>query len=232
METLLIAQEELEAYVREENEREQANGLFSTSSQWFKFSSYEIIKNKYNEYYIIPEKNSTMTIYEPFKLFPKILVDYLELITNLKELENKYNLTKANILWEDIAAKEYLKHDLNRAKLLLPFIENYGLFGLFNEYIERIEPECNSPTIDYDKYIAVLKPNSRFLKRLNYNIKRSDNSYSIEYEKLAGHFLPRLSSPFPNIAKHNKHKPLFYENYAENIYDMLMGISKNPSKKT
>lgn len=206
--------EELAEYEKAESIREQAPGLFSLSPKWFKFSDYEILDTK-KGLYIAPIKNSLKILYEPFKLFPEILQDYLQLLIDLKSLQE---LNADKNCSEDEVIRMFKKLDFKRAETILPFVRKYGLLGLFNDCLLSIEPDFNDDT--GEKHIAVLSHNSRFYLSSFYQTNAVN--FSVEYEKLASHFLPRLCSPYPNIYESKAESKIFHENYAERINDIML----------
>ncbi|WP_199533598.1 GIY-YIG nuclease family protein [Romboutsia maritimum] len=88
--------------------------LSNFKTEWIKYSEYELKNDNDGNTYIIPAKNSTYTIYNPFEVSDKLLFDLIEL--------------------GDEALKEYINKELILEKIIL-FAKNYGLLGLVSSNV-------------------------------------------------------------------------------------------------
>lgn len=179
----------------------EANALFSSKSKWFKFSEYEIMAHpQYNGMLcIVPKKGASMKKYVPSNEFPTILTDFMEMLLQLSEI----NLSLAKI-----------DGNLMRkcAEILLIFINKWGLFGHFFEYVESI----NFTKIKSQKAIIVnLKATP--LSPKYYEIKDKIIGHTVDYETYASLFLPRLNRPYPNPIPGMGKTDIFYSNYGEPV---------------
>ena len=88
--------------------------LNNFKTQWIKYDDYQIkIDNNGNEY-IVPNKDSNYTIYNPFEVSDKLLFDLIDL--------------------GDAALKKDADKDIIKKKILL-FARNYGLLGLISSSV-------------------------------------------------------------------------------------------------
>lgn len=179
-------------WLREEMLCEKAPALLSPSPKWFKFSEYEVFDTDLG-LYIGSKKNSKIEYYEPFKLFPAILEDYLRLVVKLRAISRfKPNVVKAS---KEERYRLYLKEkEYQKTKATLPFVQKYGLFGLFYECISDIYPK----KVTSNEFNAVLDPKCSTFLPMFFQQHLVSNSI-IEYDKLAARFLPELSPPYPYV---------------------------------
>ena len=214
-----ISPEEIQEYLSNEQYLAESPGLFSKSTQWFRFDRLETILID-GHHCILPVKNSKMIVYEPFKFFPQILADYLTLIARIMKIENEFAETDYGEISDEAEDKLYLRHDERRAHLLLPFIQKYGPFGLVNYYIERFETDHENSIPNHTKRIVILRPNIKYHTGLHFKVKLDNGNFWIRYDDLAAYFLPRLNPPYPFIDGSPRDVRRFYSKYGEKAVDI------------
>ena len=125
------------------------------TAKWCKYSKYKIEKFS-DTVYIVPEKNATPTIYDPFEIKNQILKDLL-VIGKESSGNDVFKFGDKKITTEAQSKME------NFQEIVLEFVNNYGLLGNF-----RYLPE------NYD-----FMDNEEILVQLENNISMS----ALEFEK-------------------------------------------------
>lgn len=212
-----------------ENPLPDSPGLFSKSPIWFKHSAYDIKEVKGN-LYICPVSGSTLTHYKPFEKFPQIMVDFIELLVKLNKVNDKqereYNRGLSKNITEGEQIKSLGKAEMERAKLLLEFISQYGPLGIIYEYIEGLYPCRKDGNDNFDKLIVAL--DTKAYSGLSYSLqKKIMPSYTkegifnfipiIKYDDLCSYFLLNDREPYPEIRSKE-----FKEYYSEKINDIIL----------
>lgn len=118
-------------YEINERKKDEALQLFSTRTEWTKYKEYKIIYLD-NIPVIVPIDETTIHRYNPFDFYPQILLDFVDLTTNIHQISVDYKQDK--------------KYDIKTfltmvAKKALKFNNKYGLFnyeyGLFTNHIYK-----------------------------------------------------------------------------------------------
>ena len=125
------------------------------TAKWCKYDKY-IIEKKDEKYYILPDKSSKPSTYDPFEVKNQILKDLL--VIGKESMENEMN----KLGNKEVSIEAQSKMDKFQ-NLVLEFVSNYGLLGNF-----RYLPE------NYD-----FMDNGELPVILGYNISMS----ALEFEK-------------------------------------------------
>lgn len=108
--------------------------LLSGAGLWPRHSDYEAIATK-RSVYIVPKKGSGLEFYRPFDHYPQLLLDFLKTTSALGSMmEDPFAYHSAPVHVLGAARKSRLMQKAEEA--VLPFVRQYGLFGLFSHFID------------------------------------------------------------------------------------------------
>ena len=171
------------------NYSETRPSIFSSGSAWVRFNKYDIYENSKGDLYITPERNAKMEFYKPFKCFPHILRDFLEIAMSVPE-EFRYS-NKFFFNYKVISQNDKFKI----GKAIMQFAEKYGLLGLFWLYVKEFRA-----ILDEDRYYEEVKLDQGSLFHIHWlsNRDRSANGL-LDYLKYFRYFFVKPDSPIiPN----------------------------------
>jgi hypothetical protein len=117
-------------------------GSFATD--WIKYSDYEYKSDPENNLYIKPKENAVFSMYNPFNIAEKILIDFL----NIGECSKSYYQNKSQEVYEELK------------QMVLHFARKYGLLGL-------ISASTYNRNIIGDKEVLVIEKNFINLKDIS-----------------------------------------------------------------
>ena len=101
------------------------------TTKWCKYSKY-VIEKKDDKYYILPDKNAKPSTYDPFEIKNQILKDLL--VIGKESVDNEmFKLGNKEVSIEALSKIEKFQ------KLVLEFVNNYGLLGNFRFLPESYE---------------------------------------------------------------------------------------------
>jgi len=193
-------------------------GLFSMSPQWFRYSGYEIQEGNRGLVYITPQQNAKIEWYKPFEEFPQILMEFYNLVNEIREIEKDWWEADSS---EEPAASEqfYWERDKRRKKklagILLEFVSRYGPFGLFWQDVLEIYTEFIDGK-EFDGY-KVLLTGSLF------PVLFTNGQRIVRYDEYSKVFFPKLKPPYPIFDNGNnkEERQKFLLNYSEPINYLL-----------
>ena len=174
------------------------------TAKWCKYSKYIIEKNN-DKYYILPDKNAKPSTYDPFEVRNQILKDLLvigkESVGNeIFKLGNKELSTEAQSKMEKFQ------------KLVLEFVNNYGLLGTFRYLPENYDFMDNADipvVLGYNKVMTA----KEFEKSYFWADTKMDWSKTMkanDYQRNAG-----LDDYFKQTEGDRLDDIIFSKNYAE-----------------
>ena len=180
------------------------------TAKWCKYSKYIIEKNN-DQYYILPDKNAKPCTYDPFEVRNQILKDLLvigkESVGNeIFKLGNKELSTEAQSKMEKFQ------------KLVLEFVNNYGLLGTFRYLPENYDFMDNADipvVLGYNKVMTA----KEFEKSYFWADTKMDWSKIIkanDYQRNAG-----LDDYFKQTEGDRLDDIIFSKNYAETISEII-----------
>lgn len=189
-------------------------GLFSLSPEWIKFDKYELTEDSRGNVYIVPAKNASLNYYKPFEYFS--YGDKKSIITDLFNINYEYTSNIRNIskdLREKYSGQELetrlnaavQKEDYRAGKVILKFVNKYGLLGIFWTSMHTIE--------NHEKETLV--------KPVTNKIHHKD---VITYDEYASEFFPRMDSPYPNYHRNKSEFTKFWSEYGERVVHILNEI--------
>lgn len=171
-------------------------GLFLGNRNWIKFSDYEIIKaSKRNEYYIIPKQSSEIEYYFPMNNPQKVIYDFIKMVKEIYDLKYSKDLANNNVSLNYKAIGE---------EIVLPFVKEYGLFGLFRK----------SAHIQIGK--VFIKKEFPFVNLRMMTIASS--SQECKYDDYIAQYFPINKAPYPVVEADPE---LFWNGYAESVEDIV-----------
>ena len=180
------------------------------TAKWCKYSKYIIEKNN-DKYYILPDKNAKPSTYDPFEVRNQILKDLLvigkESVGNeIFKLGNKELSTEAQSKMEKFQ------------KLVLEFVNNYGLLGTFRYLPENYDFMDNADipvVLGYNKVMTA----KEFEKSYFWADTKMDWSKTMkanDYQRNAG-----LDDYFKQTEGDRLDDIIFSKNYAETISEII-----------
>ena len=180
------------------------------TAKWCKYSKYIIEKNN-DKYYILPDKNAKPSTYDPFEIRNQILKDLLvigkESVGNeIFKLGNKELSTEAQSKMEKFQ------------KLVLEFVNNYGLLGTFRYLPENYDFMDNADipvVLGYNKVMTA----KEFEKSYFWADTKMDWSKTMranDYQRNAG-----LDDYFKQTEGDRLDDIIFSKNYAETISEII-----------
>ena len=180
------------------------------TAKWCKYSKYIIEKNN-DKYYILPDKNAKPSTYDPFEVKNQILKDLLvigkESVGNeIFRLGNKELSTEAQSKMEKFQ------------KLVLEFVNNYGLLGTFRYLPENYDFMDNADipvVLGYNKVMTA----KEFEKSYFWADTKMDWSKTMranDYQRNAG-----LDDYFKQTEGDRLDDIIFSKNYAETISEII-----------
>ena len=180
------------------------------TAKWCKYSKYIIEKNN-DKYYILPDKNAKPSTYDPFEVRNQILKDLLvigkESVGNeIFKLGNKELSTEAQSKMEKFQ------------KLVLEFVNNYGLLGTFRYLPENYDFMDNADipvVLGYNKVMTA----KEFEKSYFWADAKMDWSKTMkanDYQRNAG-----LDDYFKQTEGDRLDDIIFSKNYAETISEII-----------
>ena len=180
------------------------------TAKWCKYSKY-IIKKNNDKYYILPDKNAIPSTYDPFEVRNQILKDLLvigkESVGNeIFKLGNKELSTEAQSKMEKFQ------------KLVLEFVNNYGLLGTFRYLPENYDFMDNADipvVLGYNKVMTA----KEFEKSYFWADTKMDWSKIMkanDYQRNAG-----LDDYFKQTEGDRLDDIIFSKNYAETISEII-----------
>ena len=180
------------------------------TAKWCKYSKYIIEKNN-DKYYILPDKNAKPSTYDPFEVRNQILKDLLvigkESVGNeIFKLGNKELSTEAQSKMEKFQ------------KLVLEFVNNYGLLGTFRYLPENYDFMDNADipvVLGYNKVMTA----KEFEKNYFWADAKMDWSKTMkanDYQRNAG-----LDDYFKQTEGDRLDDIIFSKSYAETISEII-----------
>ena len=180
------------------------------TAKWCKYSKYIIEKNN-DKYYILPDKNAKPSTYDPFEVRNQILKDLLvigkESVGNeIFKLGNKELSTEAQSKMEKFQ------------KLVLEFVNNYGLLGTFRYLPENYDFMDNADipvVLGYNKVMTA----KEFEKSYFWADTKMDWSKTMkanDYQRNTG-----LDDYFKQTEGDRLDDIIFSKNYAETISEII-----------
>ena len=180
------------------------------TAKWCKYSKYIIEKNN-DKYYILPDKNAKPSTYDPFEVRNQILKDLLvigkESVGNeIFKLGNKELSTEAQSKMEKFQ------------KLVLEFVNNYGLLGTFRYLPENYDFMDNADipvVLGYNKVMTA----KEFEKSYFWADTKMDWSKTMkanDYQRNAG-----LDDYFKQTEGDRLDDIIFSKSYAETISEII-----------
>lgn len=101
------------------------------TTKWCKYIKY-VIEKKNDKYYILPDKNAKPSTYDPFEIKNQILKDLL--VIGKESVDNEmFKLGNKEVSIEALSKIEKFQ------KLVLEFVNKYGLLGNFRFLLESYE---------------------------------------------------------------------------------------------
>lgn len=101
------------------------------TTKWCKYIKY-VIEKKNDKYYILPDKNAKTSTYDPFEIKNQILKDLL--VIGKESVDNEmFKLGNKEVSIEALSKIEKFQ------KLVLEFVNKYGLLGNFRFLLESYE---------------------------------------------------------------------------------------------
>ena len=180
------------------------------TAKWCKYSKYIIEKNN-DKYYILPDKNAKPSTYDPFEVRNQILKDLLvigkESVGNeIFKLGNKELSTEAQSKMEKFQ------------KLVLEFVNNYGLLGTFRYLPENYDFMDNADipvVLGYNK-VMTAKEFEKSYFWADTKMHWSKTMKANDYQRNAGlddYFKQTEGDRFDDI--------IFSKNYVETISEII-----------
>ena len=180
------------------------------TTKWCKYSKY-VIEKKDDKYYILPDKNAKPSTYDPFEIKNQILKDLL--VIGKESVDNEmFKLVNKEVSIEALSKIEKFQ------KLVLEFVNNYGLLGNFRFLPESYEFMDNGElpvNLGYNTSINALDFEKKYFWK-DSQIDWSSTMKSNDYQRNTG-----LDNSFKQTEGDRIDDIVFSKNYAETISEII-----------
>lgn len=181
------------------------------TAKWCKYSKYKIV-DRDDKLYILPDENSKPSTYDPFEFSNELLK---EMLTIGKEVaENKtININSNALKYEILSKDEYFQ------KLVLKFVNKYGLLGMFKFWPDSYEfitnPELSVST-GRGRYVSAKEFWQRYFCFETTIDWAGELPYCIDFSYLTG-----LNDFMKQTEGDRLDDIVFARNYAETVSEIL-----------